>query len=277
MRSFHLDGREKAGVLKHVWGALANYCRLARYNGFLASLKYLYFETAGRKKLVSVDYAGNRLFVRTCSPDMIVAFWCLEGGEFKILKELFGKELFGDVKAIIDGGSYIGISALALAKMFPKSRIFAIEPDPENFDLLVRNTADTPNIIPINKALMAESTCVTLFDPDVGEWAFSTVSEVGGVKRAEILGISVSDVMKQFKLGRVDVLKLDVEGAEKRIFENSNDWIESVVVLYAELHERLVPGTNRAFFRATEGFEDVSIKGEKICTINRQLLARQAQ
>jgi FkbM family methyltransferase len=272
MRSFHLDGLKKAGILKHVGGALANYRRLARYNGFFASLKYLYFEIIGRKKLVPVQYAGNRLVVRTCSPDMIVAFWCLEGDEFKILKELLG-----NVKAIIDGGSYIGISALALSNMFPESRIFAIEPDPENYDLLVRNTADTPNIIPINRALMAESRCVTLFDTDNGEWGFSTVSEVGGVKRAEIPGLSVADVIKEFKLDRVDVLKLDVEGAEKAILENSNDWIESVAVIYAELHERLVPGTSKAFFRATEGFEDVRTKGEKVCTINRKLLARPAQ
>lgn len=272
MRSFHLDGLEKAGVLRHVRGALANYGRLARYNGFFVSLKYLYFEMMGRRKLVPIQYAGHRLSVRTCSPDMVIAFWCLEGNEFKILKELLR-----NVKAIIDGGSYIGISALALANMFPGGRIFAIEPDPENYDLLVRNTADAPNIIPINGALVAESGRVTLFDPQNGEWAFSTLSEVGGVKRAEIPGLSVADLMKEFELDRVDVLKLDVEGAEKAILENSNDWIESVAVIYAELHERLVPGTSRAFFRATEGFEDVPSKGEKVCTINRKLLARPAQ
>jgi FkbM family methyltransferase len=269
MRSYHLDGLEKAGVL-HVQGALANYGRLARHNGFFASLKYLYFEMMGRKKLVPVQYAGHRLFVRTCSPDMIIAFWCLEGNEFKFLKEILGK----NVKAIIDGGSYAGISTLALANTFPESRIFAIEPDPENYDLLVGNTANKPNIIPINAALMAESGRVTLFDnPEKGEWGFSTICEVGGVKRAEILGLSVADVMKKFQLDRVDVLKLDIEGAEKAILENSNDWIDSVAVIYAELHERFVPGTNRAFFRATEGFEDVSMKGEKVCTINRKLLA----
>jgi FkbM family methyltransferase len=268
VRSFHLDGLEKAGVLRHVRGAFANYWRLARYNGFFGSLGYLYFEMMGRKKLLQVQYAGHLLFVRTCSPDMIIAFWCLEGNEFKFLKELVG-----NVNAIIDGGSYVGISALALANVFPESTIFAIEPDPENYDLLVRNTADTPTIIPVNGALVAESGCVTLFDPENGEWAFSTLSEVGGVKRAEIPGLSVADVMKKFQLDRVDVLKLDVEGAEKAILENSTDWIDSVAVIYAELHERFVPGTNRAFFRATEGFEDVPMKGEKVCTINRKLLA----
>ena len=80
--------------------------------------------------------------------------------------------------------------------------------------------------------------------------------------------------MKQFKLARVDVLKLDVEGAEKAIFENSKEWIASVAVIYAELHERLIPGTCRAFFRATEGFEDHPTQGEKVCTINRKLVAR---
>jgi FkbM family methyltransferase len=265
MRAFHIDGQEKAG---HAEGALANYRRLARYNGFFVPLKYLYFEMLGRKKLVSVQYAGHRLFVRTCSPDLIVAFWCLEGNEFKFLKDLLG-----NVKAIIDGGSYVGISALGLANMFPESRIIAIEPDPENYDLLVRNTVETPNIVPINGALVAESGCVALFDPENGEWAFSTVSDIGGVKRAEARGFSVPDIMKEFKLDRIDLLKLDVEGAEKAILEDSNDWIDSVTVIYAELHERLIPGTIRAFFRATKDFEDVRTKGEKVCAINRKLLA----
>jgi FkbM family methyltransferase len=160
--------------------------------------------------------------------------------------------------------------------MFPESRIFAIEPDPENYELLVHNTADTPNIIPINGALTTASDVVTLFDPGNGQWAFSTVADVGGVKRAEIAGLNLTDVMKEFKLDRVGVLKLDVEGAEKAILENSKDSIASVAVIYAELHERFVPGTIRAFFRATERFEDIPTKGEKVCAINRKLVERLA-
>jgi FkbM family methyltransferase len=158
--------------------------------------------------------------------------------------------------------------------MFPESRIFAIEPDPENYSLLVRNTAETPNIIAINAALMAERGRVTLFDPGRREWGFSTVSEVG-LKRAEIPGLSVADVMNEFKLDRVDVLKLDVEGAEKAILENSDDWIASVAVIFAELHDWFVPGTSRAFYRTTEGFEDVLIEDSgKVCAINRKFVAR---
>lgn len=267
MRSFHLDGLEKSGVLNHVWGAMANYLRLVRHNGPVASLKYLFFETIGTKKVIKVKYSGCDIFVRTCTPDLVVAYYCLQGGEFRILKELIGS-----ANTIIDGGSYAGFAALALSDLFPESRILAIEPDPENFDLLVRNTASKPHIIPINAALMGETQTVTLFSPENGEWAFSAVPEVGSVKRAEIPGLSVLDLMKKFKVPHVEVLKLDIEGAEKAIFDKSKDWIGSVTVIYAELHERLVPGTTRAYFRATEEFEDVPTRGEKVCAINRALL-----
>jgi FkbM family methyltransferase len=263
MPSYHLDGLTKSGILNHVQGALANYYLLARHNGFFPSLKYLWFEMLGSKKLIQARYAGHRILVRTCSPDLIVARWCLEGNEFSFLTEFLG-----NVKVIVDGGAYIGISALALADTFPQSRIFAIEPDPENYDLLVRNTADARNIIPINAALVAESGAVTLFDRENGPWGFSALQQVGGRKRAEVPGLSMTDLMEQFDLDHVDVLKLDIEGAEKAVLENSEDWITSVSVIYAELHERFVPGTLRAFFRATEGFEDVCTSGEKLCTIN---------
>jgi hypothetical protein len=105
-RAGQSEGKEKAGGLNltYIRRALAYYRRLAIYNGFFVSLKYLFFEMIGRKKLVLVQYVGHRIFARTCSPDMLVAFWCLEANEFKILKEI---SVVGSMKAIIDGGSYV--------------------------------------------------------------------------------------------------------------------------------------------------------------------------
>ena len=45
-----------------------------------------------------------------------------------------------DPKVIIDGGANIGTASIFNANRYPGARIYAIEPDPSNFDMLQKNT-----------------------------------------------------------------------------------------------------------------------------------------
>ncbi|HEU5171300.1 MAG TPA: FkbM family methyltransferase, partial [Gemmatimonadales bacterium] len=47
--------------------------------------------------------------------------------------------------------------------------------------------------------------------------------------------------------GHVDILKLDIEGAEREVFsEGSAEWIEKVGLIIVELHDHLRPGCRAA-------------------------------
>jgi len=57
--------------------------------------------------------------------------------------------------------------------------------------------------------------------------------------------------MERFQLEEIDLLKIDIEGAEKELFStNYESWLPKTKVLYIELHDRYRKGTATSFFKA---------------------------
>ena len=119
-------------------------------------------------------------------------------------------------KQIIDAGAHIGSVSILFAARFPDARIIAIEPDAKNFELLKLNTKGYENIIPINAALWCEDTQVGLSNPEGTSWAFRVDegSETGSVK-----AVTLSTLLNEFGIRKIDILKMDVEGAEESLRE----------------------------------------------------------
>jgi len=161
-------------------------------------------------------------------------------------------------KTIIDAGAHIGFVSILFANRWPDARIIAIEPEPENFALLQRNTAPYERIVPIHAALWSDNGVVSLVDPGLGSVGFRTQNVEPNAPSGAgypVPAVTVDRLMEAHGMERVDVLKMDIEGAEKEVFATSSKWINSVGVLIAELHDRYKPGCQDSFFRATEGFE----------------------
>ena len=59
--------------------------------------------------------------------------------------------------------------------------------------------------------------------------------------------------MQRLTIPFIDLLKVDIEGAEKEVF-GTCDWIGSVRCLVIELHDRFKPGCREAVSSATRGF-----------------------
>jgi FkbM family methyltransferase len=183
-------------------------------------------------------------------------------------------ELDAPPRVIVDAGAYVGFSAVFFATRYPNAKIIAIEPAEHNFDLLVQNTASFPNVHAVRGALWAESGTVSLTDPGNGAWGFklreSEYSErLPDVSSAQsiatsIRAMTVTDVIRDFGLGRIDLLKLDIEGSEKEIFANADSWIGQVQAICVELHDRFNPGCSRAFFNAVEAFPTELWRGEDV-------------
>lgn len=73
------------------------------------------------------------------------------------------------VHVIIDCGANIGITSLFLAARYPNARIYSIEPNEENFELLRRNTANEPRIVPIHGAIVGYARKPGRQRPDSGD------------------------------------------------------------------------------------------------------------
>lgn len=169
-------------------------------------------------------------------------------------------------KLIIDAGANIGLSAVFFANLYPLAKIVAIEPEGSNIEVLKKNAAPYPQITILEAALWSESQEIALLDDGQGNDGFRTgQANAGGQSPSRLVkGVTVDSIMREFGVDSVDVLKIDIEGSEKEVLENSSSWISHVGVIMAELHDHLKDGCSRAFFKATETFSFERTRGETV-------------
>ena len=187
---------------------------------------------------------GRQLTVRKGTPDLKTAMSSL-GGEFDPLAGYLSPKCDG---VIVDAGGYIGTAAIRFSEMFPQATIVTLEPDESNLRILKLNTENYPSIRVVNCALVGiERDWVTIYDSNVGEWGFTTVdASVGGLAFNSI-GRSTARTIAQLNLSPISLLKMDIEGAEKEIFEANDLILQKIPVILVELHDRLLPGCSDAF------------------------------
>lgn len=153
---------------------------------------------------------------------------------------------------IVDAGANIGVTSIFYANRYPWARIFAIEPEISNFEMLVKNATPYKTIIPIHGALWSRATSVAVCGAQkFGHWGVR-VSEKPSI--VSVLAFTVADLMKQYQINFIDILKLDIEGAETEVFETSDSWIDKVGALAVETHDRFKPGCSRAYDRVSIAF-----------------------
>jgi FkbM family methyltransferase len=118
--------------------------------------------------------------------------------------------------------------------------------------------------VPIEAALWSKPENVMLADPDSEKWAFAVRASAGN--EAGFRGVTVEGLMQEFAIERIDLLKLDIEGAEKEIFGSGTTcWLDRVEVIAIELHDRYRPGCAQAFYSALHGRNYLQeIRGENI-------------
>jgi FkbM family methyltransferase len=146
-----------------------------------------------------------------------------------------------DPKLILDVGANVGFASVWFANKYPGAKIIAVEPDPSNLTVLRKNVQPYPNVSVVEGAVWWESTTLSL--DDQGDKSGIQVRPGGGGVRA----LTVPELAGSAK---IDILKLDVEGAEKELFEHDPAWLADVGVLMIELHDRFKPGCSKALYSA---------------------------
>ncbi|MFI1488737.1 FkbM family methyltransferase [Streptomyces sp. NPDC020747] len=179
-----------------------------------------------------------------------------------ILREVFLEGIYDfpysehvpKVRTIVDLGANIGLAALSLAAQHPNARVLCVEPVDENVRMLEINRALNGFDIEVTKAAVdAVSGEVTLFPNEW--WSSSTITpnvasaREGNPGRMEqplalkpqpVKAITIDELSMAYGVDQIDVLKMDIEGAEANIMAGSLDWLDRVGVLIMEIHRRYV-------------------------------------
>jgi FkbM family methyltransferase len=146
-----------------------------------------------------------------------------------------------DANLIIDCGANVGYSSAYLLSRYPRARLFAVEPDPENFRILMKNLEPYgERCTAINAGVWSSSVGLVLSDHALGdrrEWAV-TVRPAGRDEEPSIMAVDLGSVLATAPdFDRISILKVDVEGAEAEIFsKNVEPWIDKFDHLVIELH-----------------------------------------
>lgn len=144
---------------------------------------------------------------------------------------------------ILDCGAHIGLATLFFKSMYPDSRITAFEPQPQNLEILKQNLLDNRiidvQIIP--KALwVTEGPLQLHIDQDQENHWSSTSSLLKGswTQKQPTVPITVDAVRLSSYLDEpIDILKVDIEGAETEVFKECKEKLFNVKYLFVEFHK----------------------------------------
>ncbi len=157
---------------------------------------------------------------------------------------------------IIDGGANVGYASIFFAITYPLARIFAVEPEESNFEMLLRNVRYYRNIIPIRAALWHREEDLQILDATAEKWAFQTVKSSKDKNPECVSALTVDRLVDLGKIDTIDIFKIDVEGAEKELFSaNYEKWLKKTKVIVIELHDNFRVGCAEELNNATKSYK----------------------
>ena len=215
-----------------------------RYADFLFNLKLLqiksvftyYYALVVRKKIINIRIKKIKtpFFIRVNN-----------GVDRRVLEYVFEKKyhlppkeyLLQKKSIILDLGSNIGCTIVDFKKRFPNSKVYGYEMNLENFRIAHLNVKELEGVYIYNKAIwinngiakynLANSSDAHSIGNDVENNANSVLVEC----------LTIQKVLTDNFIEKVDFLKIDIEGAENKIFKESDlSWLNNVGSLNIEFH-----------------------------------------
>jgi FkbM family methyltransferase len=144
---------------------------------------------------------------------------------------------------VVDGGANMGgYSLLASRRAGAEGRIFAFEPDPDNFARLLKQVRHLANVQPVRKAIAATSGESMLF-LDSFHAGHTLVDGRVGEHGISVDITSLDDFVRDYALPGLDVVKLDIEGAELLAIDGMQNLLRSArrPVILCEVHPPITP------------------------------------
>jgi FkbM family methyltransferase len=201
------------------------------------------------------------------------------GSDLATYHEIAVEEVYGSVlravenfQTVIDLGANVGLAALYFACKSPSCRVLCVGPNRETYDLLSQNVRE----------LNRSGRCQTLraavwgthrrlvFDQKSPADRYSTfaVRPAAATEPSDVEGYTMAEILDYSGFDCVDLLKVDIEGAERELFSAQDlSWLARVGAIAIEFH-----GDSRL----ATGFDDkIKRSGFEICCENRHtVLAR---
>ena len=174
-------------------------------------LKYNDYNFQIRKDLEDPSYDHNLDF-KVINETWIENVYRIHQGQF------FGGGVFVDVGANIGAVSLFVDSFNKAREDDSKIKVYAVEPEPNNLYLLNQNIQNNPteNITIVSNAIWHEEAMVSISNRG-GNSSIVDLEE----DSSEVLAITLETLFSTYSIEEVDVMKIDIEGAEFDLIINT--------------------------------------------------------
>ncbi len=194
---------------------------------------------------------GRNLELRMKRPVPAVVSLREVGSDILTFNEVIREQVYKSILAklarcetIIDLGANIGLATLYFAGHYPRARVLAVEPNPPTYKILAANL----------KSLVEVGRCRTLkaavwgsekrlvaddrSKADGAHYSAFAAREAGGGRDGETMqGLPITRIIADSGFERIDLLKVDIEGAEVELFKDDLDWLKQVAAVAIEFHD----------------------------------------
>lgn len=190
-----------------------------------------------------------QLHLRTQDMPMLFEIFKREDYRLPIQKSL------SSAAVVVDLGANIGLASVFFQQnYFPNARFILVEPSPKNLAVLGENTVSAlqnAEIAPV--AISNKQGMVKIDDHEVGFNVHilpkrnentkganvgDNLAEIPNPKSEihKVIALTMSKLLEDLHIKRIDLLKIDIEGAEKAVLADAKAWLPKVDMLIVELH-----------------------------------------
>ncbi len=178
---------------------------------------------------VLIESHGNKMYADTKDEGVLPLLQA--GGIYEERETSLFKELLKPGMVVVDIGANIGHYTLIAARLVGDSgRVYSFEPDPHNYELLCRNIElnGLRNVTAVNKAVSSENGSLTLYldKYNLGGHSLSADNVLIDAGAVEVETTTLEAFLDEVGDDRVDVIKMDTQGAEGLIIEGARRLLE---------------------------------------------------
>ncbi|MGN6605067.1 MAG: FkbM family methyltransferase [Ginsengibacter sp.] len=208
--------------------------------GFFTTVSYIVQRLLKRKgQLIGLHLRGlsHTVYLRNKTYDTNIFY------QIFVQEDLF-LNYEEDIATVVDCGANIGLATLYFQREFPNAAIIAIEPENENYNLLLKNTGNYSNVSALRIGVFDEDCDLSVIDIGEGEASYRLARKpTKGKVIQKIPCRSIDSLMEEFGIDKIDILKMDIEGSEKEcLLSPKTEWLRKTKYLLMEIHENIHPG-----------------------------------
>ncbi len=220
---------------------------------------YSKFPLLRNLSIVFVDAVGFRYYAE-------VQDWWRFAKPFEPLTHKFLVKNAEDNDVFLDVGAHIGIYTVRLARRVAK--VIALEPEPRNFNFLLKNIA--------NNGIDNKVDAMPIAASDRDGYAYLCITKSSGAHSLEDLGtcaekvkvvtLRIDTLLRILNMDGVDIVKIDVEGHEDKVLNGMSNLLicNPPRILVVEITRK---NTDLLEFLAERGYKNILLDcwGSSVC------------